>query len=101
MDLYILDGTIPVLEPDLNAWGRWNRTHSKFIAESVFGFLWWKVRVSTVFLGIDHSFTEGFPVLFETMVFGGKHDGFQERSSTWSGALRTHADACALVKGRR
>lgn len=30
--------------------------------------------VSTVFLGLNHSWREGPPVLFETMVFGGQYD---------------------------
>ena len=30
--------------------------------------------VSTVFLGLDHSFTSGPPQLYETMVFGGPDD---------------------------
>jgi len=40
------------------------------------------VRVSTVFLGIDHSFGRGGPVLFETMVFGGEYDQEMERYRT-------------------
>lgn len=31
--------------------------------------LWWGGRVSTVFLGLDHSFFGGPPLIFETMVF--------------------------------
>jgi len=42
------------------------------------------VRVSTVFLGLDHSWLGyGKPVLWETMIFGGKHNGFQERYSSY------------------
>lgn len=39
------------------------------------------IYVSTVFLGLDHSFGsfgECKPVLFETMIFGGEHDQYQE-----------------------
>ncbi len=40
-------------------------------------------RVSTVFLGINHQWKpDELPVLFETMVFGGTHDGFTVRYST-------------------
>lgn len=37
--------------------------------------------LSTVFLGLDHSHfgDEGVPVLFESMWFGGIHDGRQDR----------------------
>lgn len=41
------------------------------------------VVVSTVFLGLDHGFLQGAPILFETMIFGGEHDGAQERYRTW------------------
>lgn len=57
------------------------------------------VRVSTVFLGLDHGF--GFseqPLLFETMVFGGTHDDLQWRYYTWAEAVAGHKKALALVK---
>jgi hypothetical protein len=58
------------------------------------------VEVSTVFLGIDHNFwDEGPPILFETMVFGGEHDGDQWRCSTWEQALQQHEIACGVVRG--
>jgi hypothetical protein len=48
-------------------------------------------RVSTVFLGLDHSFGDGAgPVLYETMVFGGPMDGEQERYRTREEALKGH-----------
>lgn len=47
--------------------------------------------VSTVFLGLDHSFSSnGPPVLFETMVFGGAMDGYQDRYCSWDQALLYH-----------
>lgn len=56
------------------------------------------IRVSTVFLGIDHRFNEdGPPILFETMIFGGPHDGFQDRCSTWKEAVAMHINACDLT----
>jgi len=56
--------------------------------------------VSTVFLrGIDHSFFGGGPLLFETMVFGGEHDGDQWRYSTWAQAAEGHRHAVDLVMG--
>lgn len=55
-------------------------------------------EVSTVFLGIDHSFGRGDgPILFETMIFGGPHDRFQERYATWDEAIAGHAKALALA----
>jgi hypothetical protein len=58
-----------------------------------------KVRVSTVFLGLDHNFLEeGAPILFETMVFanGAKMiDLACERYSSYSDAVAGHWKFCA------
>lgn len=56
-------------------------------------------RISTVFLGIDHSHGFGPPLLFETMIFGGVHNEYQARCSTWEQAETQHATACAMVRG--
>lgn len=49
------------------------------------------VRVSTVFLCIDHNFLgSGPPLLFETMIFGGPLDGYQDRYCTWDEAVAGH-----------
>lgn len=54
--------------------------------------------VSTVFLVIDHSFSNtGPPILFETMVFGGPLDGEQERCATWAEAQAMHERMVARV----
>lgn len=55
------------------------------------------VRVSTVFLGLDHSFMGDIPLIFETMIFGGEHDDYQDRCSTWKQAEAMHKKACALA----
>lgn len=56
------------------------------------------VRVSTVFLGLDHSFgLQDGPILFETMIFGGPHDGYQKRYRTTEEAKKGHKAACALA----
>lgn len=56
------------------------------------------VRVSTVFLGVDHQYGDGPPLIFETMIFGGVHDQEQWRCSTWTEAEAQHEAACALVR---
>jgi hypothetical protein len=56
------------------------------------------VSVSTVFLGLDHQFGGGPPLLFETMIFGGPQNDYQERCSTWGEALVQHAKAVAVAK---
>jgi hypothetical protein len=48
------------------------------------------VQVSTVFLMFDHKMNGNEPVLWETMVFGGEHDGYQERSRTLEEAVLHH-----------
>lgn len=56
------------------------------------------VLVSTVFLVINHSFTpDGEPILFETMIFGGQHDQYQRRYSTYDEAEQGHIEAVAIA----
>ncbi len=55
------------------------------------------IKVSTIFLGIDHNHTgKGEPILFETMVFKGNKDVFQYRCSTYSEAEKIHQHALTL-----
>lgn len=81
-DNYILEGHTPVKERDLIKWAKWYESADRQVARTK--------RVSTVFLGIDHAFRGGKPVLFETMVFGGPLDGEQERYCTWDEAVDGH-----------
>src|SRR5687768_5852202 len=53
-------------------------------------------NISTVFLGLDHSYGDGPPVLFETMIFGGEHDQEQWRYHTWDEAEKGHQEAVKL-----
>lgn len=58
-----------------------------------------EVRVSTVFLGIDHNFWgHGPPLIFETMVFGGPSDQYQQRYSTEAAALAGHDQVVSAVR---
>jgi hypothetical protein len=67
---------------------------AKRIADDKVGDAW----VSTVWLGLDHNFLgNGPPIIFETMVFGGKYDQEQERYSTEAAALAGHAWIVAMV----
>ena len=57
-----------------------------------------EVGVSTVWLGIDYSIgEENSLIIFETMIFGGEHDQYQERYSTEEEALEGHKKAVNLV----
>lgn len=83
---YILDGKTPVVEPDLHKWGEWFETANREVRVShVNGAL-----LSTVFLGLDYSWSDGPLALFETMIFGGPRDREYERYSTWDEAEAGH-----------
>jgi hypothetical protein len=67
----------PTAEPDLMKWAVWYESANRKVAgTSVRG-----ATVSTVFLGINHNFSEGPPILWETMIFGGPLDQEQSRCS--------------------
>ena len=88
------DGTIR-REDDIIAWGEAFKNNRTVAYDTVDD-----ANVSTVFLGLDHSFGHGPPVLFETMIFGGKHDQYQQRYCTRDEALAGHARvAMALARG--
>lgn len=55
------------------------------------------VKVSTVFLVFNHAYDEGPPMVFETMIFGGEHDQYQDRCSTYARALDMHKTACKVA----
>ena len=92
---YVLDGHEPVFEPDFLKWAQWFETANRIVKQtrSNNG----GVMVSTVFLGLDHSFMGGRPVLFETMIFGGPLDGYQKRYYTWAEAEQGHEEAVKIA----
>ena len=96
---YILDANgDPQPEPDSMKWAEWFEHHrdEKRVAVDYFG----EVMVSTVFLGLDHNFlSEGDPILYEPMIFGGEHDQYQDRYRTKVEALEGHKRAVELVQG--
>jgi hypothetical protein len=91
---YILDANgEPQPCEDLLTWGRWLQTADRHVAETRFG----DVRVSTVFLGLDHSWGDGPPILWESMVFGGPLDREQRRYATRAEADAGHTALCVAV----
>lgn len=96
-DMYILEDGVPVKCDDVGAWGKWleGNRDAKRVAVDIIG----ETKISTVFLGLDHQWGEGPPLLYETMIFGGPHDDWQERCSTREEALVQHEQAKALVIG--
>jgi hypothetical protein len=93
---FILDGQRPI-ETDCMSWARWfeKNQETRIVAKSS------KedgTNVSTVFVGIDMGYDDnGPPIVFETMIFGGEHDQWQDRCSTWEGAEEMHKVACQLA----
>ena len=92
-EFYILDGH-NVVPAGLMEWGAMMEGEDRHVAVTEIG----TSKVSTVFLGIDHSFGVGPPMLFETMVFGGPMDQEQDRCSTWEQAEAMHKAMCERVE---
>ncbi len=92
---YILDGKMPKAVKDIEEWGIWYGKAERHVAKTNISK---EVSISTVFLGLDHSYNSKIPILFETMIFGGKHDGYQERYTTWEQAEKGHERAVNLCK---
>lgn len=91
---YILEGKTPK-KVSLMEWARWYEKANRHAGKTTIG----EVTVSTVFLGLDHSWDGKIPILFETMIFGDdKFEDYQERYSTWDEAIEGHNKAVALIK---
>lgn len=56
------------------------------------------VFISTTFLGIEHGEDSGHPLLWETMIFGGEHNHYQERYASIEAARIGHKKAVELAK---
>ena len=83
---------------DLMEWARLMEDHhTRQIAHTEVG----ETRISTVWLGLDHSFFGGPPQIFETMIFGGPCDQDQWRYSTKELALAGHQLAVDLVRSQQ
>lgn len=96
-EYYVLEGHTPV-PVDRETWANYFE-QDRHVALTKQG----DVVISTVFLGLDHSFGGGEPILFETMIFGpGYSQGddqkeYQTRCSTWDEAEKMHAEACKIA----
>lgn len=95
MKNYILEGKTPVLVDNIIDWANYYGSSNRHVDNT---YLEDGTHISTVFLGLDHSFGDGPPILFETMIFGGPEDEYQERYSTWEEAEEGHKKAVELAK---
>lgn len=93
---YILDANWrPVPEPNLLKWAKWLETANRQVALDKIG----GGEISTVFLGLDHNWPSGPPVLWETMVFGGELNHAQARcAGNREQAEAMHAEVVQRVK---
>ena len=92
---YILIDRLPVAV-DALTWAMWfgYEPDKRRVAQDHIG----KVEVSTVFLGLDHNFGRGEPLLFETMIFGGPLDREQWRYRSYAEAERGHQHALTQAR---
>lgn len=93
MRMYILEGKTPKPIDSSLDWAMWYEKANRHVNKTE---LPGNIMVSTVFLGLDHGWN-GELVLFETMIFGGDHDGYQERYATWEDAEKGHQMAIEMV----
>lgn len=96
---WILDPERRVIATDLLGWARWFETGDRRVADDRTA----HVRVSTVFLGINHRFIgDGPPLLFETMGFardgGDCLDDLTRRYASWDDAVTGHQAALRRVR---
>lgn len=94
---YILDDDHNLIATDRETWGEWlGNNENRVVAKTQVG----DAVVSTVCLGVDHNWSpDGPPMFFETMVFGGEHDGECLRCTTWDEAETQHAQVMAEIEG--
>lgn len=107
--------TVPIEDEDgvpaFMEWALWfeKARDLRIIRQEEVGPIW----ISTVFLGLDHNYFDGPPLLFETMVFGPRDHlfefagkkrlireelGWQDRCSTYDEAEKQHAEAVAWAE---
>ena len=109
--MYILDGHNPIPVDDILEWGKWFEESqaaktTRIVAQDEVKKGLLVFLVSTVFLGVDHNYWGGPPVLFETMVFLEKSLGTDYESPlwryyTWEEAEAGHQKVLAeFAKGR-
>ena len=95
-DKFILDENNVAIPVDLLTWASWleKAGDRRRVADTS---ITSDIRVSTIFMGLDHSWGRGKPLIFETMVFGGVLDNEMDRYSTWEEAEAGHASMVKRV----
>lgn len=109
---YILVDKTPVEEPDWAKWEQWYAQADRLVQvtdipitdENRFLFKIADpdcvIKVTTIFLGIDHALLDDSPILFETKITGGQYDQRQQWNRTWKDAEIEHDfNVKALLQG--
>lgn len=86
---YILDEKDNPVVTDLMTWARWFQTANRSVGLTEIG----PYQISTVFLGLDHNYAGGPPVLWETMIFTKKHNDPLDQQQTRCSGSREQAEA--------
>ena len=93
--LYILNEAGEPVSAEVETWSPWMATHEQEwkLAVDIVG----DVKVSTVFLGSDHNWGGGPPILWETCIFTPDRSDVVERYMSREQALSGHAQHLADV----
>jgi hypothetical protein len=102
---YILDGREPRPVADAVTWAEWFEASFEQCRVADDRDEHTRVRISTVFLGLDSNAVVGRPILFETMVFVPadaapalrKFDRYQRRYTTWGEAEAGHRQTADMI----
>jgi hypothetical protein len=97
-ECYILEGTVPRKVKDLQELLEFNNSRPHHVRLTSLK----DVIVSTIFTvyNLGHHGIHDEPVLFETHVFGGDMDGYEERYSTYEEARQGHHNVVDMVEGQ-
>lgn len=95
-DHYFLNEDKTYRPCDVMTWAKQFDRLDKHVADAYVG----DYRVSTIWLGLDHSFGGDKPLLFETMIFekDDYNDLFCRRYTTWDEAEKGHWAAVTALK---
>lgn len=101
---FILDHMHQAIKASMKEWAVWSSQDGGDVRRVAFTDIGNGVSISTVFLGLNHNFGAGDPILFETMVFADLQlNDFHmkettRRYATWAEAQLGHNEVVALVR---
>lgn len=93
MDAYTLNERAEPVKADVDTWAKRFDRAQRVVAQTSVG----NAFVSTVFLGLDHQWGNGPPVLYETMAFVDDKGVEEERYHTAAEACAGHLAMCETM----